>query len=178
MTTNLTAILPTSGRVACADSISRRPLHIAWGTGDGEWTFDVPPPDINAAALINEVGRRAITSWKFVVPDDAGAIVMDNGSDSPGNQPTQRRFSDSPGNQPTQHMFVGCRFDFGDAAGQSIREIGLFVNTETVAGLPPGQMYFTPGEITAPGLLLYVQQIVPLLRSAATQEVIQTVITF
>lgn len=167
MATQLTAILPDRGRVAIADAISRRPVHLAWGLGDGAWLDDVPPPDIAATDLMAEVGRRVITDWKYVVPDDNGEIEVDTG-----------KFSPSPGNAPTQHFYLNCQFDFLDGVGQNVREVAAFINTEVVAGLPEGQRYFTPDQITNKGILLYLQNITPIFRSSAIREYFETVITF
>lgn len=167
MATQPSAILPHAGRVAIADAISRRPLHMAWGLGDGAWLDPIPSPAINVTALMNEVGRRTITDWKFVVSDPTGSIEVDTG-----------RFSLSPGNAPTNNLYVTCRFDFTDAPGAVIREIALFTNTDVAGGLPPGQAYFLPAQVTAQGMLIYVQNITPIFRSPAIQENFEAVITF
>jgi len=175
MATQLTGILPLSGRVAIADAISRRPLHFVWGLGDGKWLDDVPPADIDAVGLMNEAGRRIISEWKFAIPDDGGSIIT---VQDPGSPPSKGRFSLSPGNAPTNHLYVNCQFDFDDGVGLVIREAAVVTNTETVEGLPAGQRYFTPGQIAAPGFLLYVQNLTPIFRSSQTQEYFETVITF
>lgn len=170
MATQLTAILPNRGREAVADAVSRRPLHLAWGLGDGAW-LDAPPPDIDAADLIAEAGRRIISDWKFVVPDDDGDIVVDTGGGVTG------RFRLSEGNAVTQHLYINCQFDFTDGVGLAVREVALFTNT-VAEPVTPGQRYFTPDQITEKGILVYLQNIAPIFRSSATQEYFETVITF
>lgn len=159
-------ILTASGRITIADSISRRPLHIAWGTGDGAWV-SAPSENPTATALLNEVGRRTVTQCLFVVPDSAGSIDTGSGKLSP-----------SPGNAPTNNLYVKANFDFADASGSVIREAAVFVGTQVAAGLPGGQQYFTPGQITDPGILLQIENFVPIFRSPAIQENFEYVITF
>ena len=159
-------ILTNSGRVAIANALAKLPLHVAWGTGDGAWI--APPSENNAAtALMAEVGRRKITQWKFVVPDAAGAIEVPSG-----------KFSFSPGNAPTNHLWVQANFDFSEASGSEIREVAVYSDIAVDPGLPPGKMYFTPGEVVAPGLMLYLDNITPISRSPSIQENIEVVITF
>lgn len=159
-------ILTNSGRVAIANALAKLPLHVAWGIGDGDW---ISPPSENneATSLMAEVGRRKITQWRFVVPDAAGAIEVPSG-----------KFSFSPGNAPTNHLWVQANFDFSEASGTVIREVAVYSDTTVDAGLPPGQMYFTPDQIVAQGLMLYLDNITPIYRSPSIQENIEVVITF
>lgn len=160
------AIIPTSGRVAIANAVTSLPFHLAWGTGDGAWV--TPPAESpSATALMAEVGRRAATQWAYVVPDEAGSIVVSTGA-----------FSLSPGGAKTRHIWVASNFDFEDASGLVIREVAVFSDTEVLGGLPPGQMYFTPAQIVDPGLMLYIENITPIFRSPAIRENFEAVITF
>ena len=68
------ATLPMSGRAAIASAISKRPLHVAWGSGDGAWL--VPPPENSTAtALQSELGRLA--PRKVVVLGGTGVVSQD-----------------------------------------------------------------------------------------------------
>lgn len=157
-------ILTTSGRVVIAESIAERPVHLAWGTGDGAW---VSPPSEDAAAteLLNEIGRREASEVSYVVPDSGGDIVLPTGV-----------YSRSV--TPTNHLYVSTNFDFADASSSVIREIGLFVGTEVIGGLPVGQKYFVPAEVDAPGRLLHLENLAPIFRSPAIRENFEVVITF
>lgn len=159
------AILTKSGRVVIAESIASRPVHIAWGTGDGSWTTP-PGESIIATNLLNEVGRRLATVVGFVVPDVNGAIVMPNGT----------KFTLS--GTPTSNLYVTAEFDFVDASSSVIREAAIMVGTEIVAGLPAGQKYFTPDQVTNPGRLLQIEYFEPIFRSPAVRETYQAVIEF
>lgn len=158
------AILTKSGRVVIAESIKARDIHIAWGLGDGAWT--VPPSeDSEATELMDEVGRRAATEVSYVVPDVAGDIIQPSG-----------RFSRSV--TPTNHLYIATTFDFGDASSSEIRESAVFVGTELVGGLPPGQQYFPPSDVAAPGRLLHLENLAPIYRSPAIRESFEVIITF
>lgn len=158
-------ILTKSGRVAIAKTLSEQPLHLAWGVGNGVWTTTVPAEDTEATALISELGRHTATQVAFVVEDAGGAIVLPTGT-----------FSISP--TPTNNLYVRAQFDFADAPSSVVREIGLFVGTEVDTGLPPGQQYFTPAQITDPGILLHLEHFQPIYRSPAIRESFEVVITF
>lgn len=159
------AILPKSGRAAIAKAIKAQALHLAWGTGDGAWT--TPPTEQTAQAeLLAEVGRRKVLAASFVTPDPAGEIVIEGAG----------RFARST--TETNQLYLEFKFDFQDAATSVIREIGVFVGTETAAALPAGQQYFAPDDVTNPGTLLYLENKTPIYRSASTRESFETLITF
>lgn len=157
-------ILTKSGRVCIAESIAQRAVHLAWGTGDDAW-ITPPSEDPNATELLAEVARRTANVVGYVVPDAAGEIVLPTGN-----------FTISP--TPTNSLLVSVNFDFTDAPSTVIREFGIFVGTETQVGLPAGQRYFVPSEVTDPGTLLHLENIAPIYRSPAIRESFQVVITF
>jgi len=158
-------ILTKSGRIVIAEAIALRHVHCAWGRGDGAWTTSPPPEDSEATALIDEVGRRTADQVAYVVPDNAGDIVLPNGT-----------FSISP--TPTRHLYVRTKFGYTDAPTSIIREMAVFVGTTTVAGLPPGQRYFVPSEISNPGRMLHLEHFQPIYRSGVIEESFEVVITF
>jgi len=61
------ATLTSSGRAGMAQAMAAMPLHFAWGSGLAAWDAD---PDgqhlkeslVGATALVNELGRRAVTA--------------------------------------------------------------------------------------------------------------------
>ena len=97
-------ILTKSGRVALAESLALRPIHLAWGTGDGSWTTP-PSEDTEATALQNEVGRRLVNEVAYctqvVDPEDPAEIELPTG-----------RFNRSV--TPTNHLLIVTNFDFAD----------------------------------------------------------------
>lgn len=157
-------ILTKSGRVVIAESIAIRPLHLAWGSGDGAWTTP-PSENINAEALISEVGRRTVSETAYVIADAAGDIVLPTG-----------RFTRS--STATNNLYLRTAFDFADGSGLVIREIGIFVGSTTDPALPSGQRYFTPSQLATSGRMLHVENLVPIYRSPAIRESFEVVITF
>lgn len=137
----MSATLQDAGRIALAIALKAMPMHLAWGNGLPDWDTTPEAEPTDATALVAEVGRRKVTSVEYVTPDAAGAIVM------PGGE----RFTVSA--QPTAWLYVRTVFDFEDATGQTIREVGLFVGGTTDGALPPGQHYFTPAQVLTPGRL-------------------------
>lgn len=138
-------IITDSGRAAVAEAISLRPLFLAWGTGESNWETNRPAEDELKTALVNEVGRKALFRSLFVYPDDEGELVVSEES----------RYAISA--TPTKYLYVEFEFDFRDGAGESIREIGVFMGGKLKTGLPPGQSYFTPDQIVDPGTLLMLE---------------------
>lgn len=129
------------------------------------YRVDRPAEDPSSTALLAEVGRRLVEEAEFVTPDPDGGIVVPTG-----------RYAVSA--TPTQHLFVRVRFDFADAAAATVREQALFVGSVTDPALPPGQRYFTPAEVEAPGILLLLQRSVPIVRQPSTRETFEFVVTF
>lgn len=159
------SILTISGRTAIAASIKAQALHLAWGPGDGSWTS---PPSESASATVvtNEIGRRQVSSCDYVVPATNGAIEI----------PGAGKFDITT--TPTNRLLVQTQFDYADAATSTIRQIGLFVGTVVVAGLPSGQRYFTPNQIQSPGQLLQLENRAPTVRSSSTRNLYQLLIEF
>lgn len=158
------SVLTNSGRSVIAESVAARPIHLAWGTGDGLW--DTPPAeDVAATALMSEVGRRKAFQVSHVAPDDAGDIVVPTG-----------RFT--PSNVPTGHLHLVFRFDFEDAANEVIRELGVFVGTQQKDTVPAGKLYLLPDELAETGALLLLEHIAPLYRNAASRQTVEFVISF
>lgn len=158
------SILSTSGRIAIAEVIFSRTLHLAWGRGDGAWV-NPPAESGDETQLINEIARRKVTQVSYVVPDPSGVIVLPEGS-----------FSLSI--EPTRHVYTKTDFDYSEAIGEAIREIGLFSGTVTQAGLPIGQQYFLPNQITKPGRLIYVKNFEPIPRLPSARERFEIVLSF
>ncbi|GHT96772.1 hypothetical protein FACS1894122_15380 [Alphaproteobacteria bacterium] len=158
------AILTQSGRTAIAQSVKNQVIHIAWGQGDEAWN-ELVSEDPTQTALTNEVGRRVVDEVLFCVGDDEGELVTPTG-----------RFSASE--VPTNNLFIRTLYDFTDASEYTIRELGLFVGTQTAEELSVGQKYFLPTDIVDPGILLLLEHSVPLIRTPATRETFCFVVTF
>lgn len=158
------AVLVTTGRVAVAESLSVRPIHLAWGTGDPQWDTIPVAESLNATALTHELGRVEASVIGFAIPDEAGEIEVPTG-----------RFTAS--NTPTNHLYLRFDFGFSDAADQIIREAGVFIDSTIVEGLPAGQRYFIPDEIVGFGKLVALEHFTGVVRSPLVRQQFEMVLT-
>ncbi|HRQ04363.1 MAG TPA: hypothetical protein PK580_00205 [Nitrosomonas halophila] len=142
-----------------------RPIHLAWGGGDAAWDTDPVPETVNDAVLVDEIGRRLVSQARYCLPDETGEIIVPTG-----------RFTES--STPTRHIYLRFNFDFDDAPAATIREVAVFVGTQTDAGLPPGQMYFEPENVVDPGTLLVIERTQKFDRSPSVRQSFEFVITF
>lgn len=109
-------------------------------------------------ALVSEVGRRQASSVEFVNPDPAGNI----------NTPGGDRWSVSV--TPTRYLYVQVLFDYLEAQTETIREVGIFVDSTRKAGVPQGQLYLTPEEVDQPGYLLLLDRFAGIARSPSSRQ--------
>lgn len=158
------AILTLSGRAAMAAAIKAQPIHLAWGEGDPSWDTTPVAETVDLTALVAEVGRRAATKVAFCEPDSEGEIIVPTG-----------RFTEVI--DESNHLFMRFNFDFQDSPDAEIREVGVFMGTQIVTGLPPGQTYFLPAEIADPGILLNIERFTKFTRSSAIRQSFEYVIT-
>lgn len=159
------AILTDSGRAAAAAAIKAQSIHMAWGSGDPGWDVTPVPEPADSTALVNEVGRRRVTQTLFCLPDPEGELVVPTG-----------RFTASA--EPTKYLYLRFAFDFTDASASTIREIAVFSGTVAQPSVPPGQDYLTPAEIDDPGLMVVLERIPALIRSASVRQQFEYVIQF
>lgn len=124
-----------------------------------------PPESITGTQLVNRVGLRTMDTVVFAVPDKHGELQTPQGN---------FRISDTP----TPALYVSCRFDFSDAADETIQELGVMVGAVMKPDLPAGQRYFMPDQVEQAGTLLLVAHIPPLVRTATTREAFSFVVSF
>lgn len=128
-----------AGKTQTATLIAALPIHIAWGRGLPAWDAAPEPEPVSAVALVDEIGRRT-AEVQYVLPDASGSIETPQGN--------YKLVA-----EPTRYLLVRAVFGFGEGADQRIREIGVFVGSQPVAGLPAGQRYFLQEDIATPGAL-------------------------
>lgn len=128
------------------------------------YTIDTPAESMQATQLIHEVGRRMIDEVSFCIGDPEGLLVTPTG-----------RFSATE--TSTNQLYFHGTFDFEDASTETIRELGIFIGTEVLDDCKSGQRYFLPSELKNPGILLVLENTVPLIRTAATREAFSFVVT-
>lgn len=160
------AVLQDRGREALARAVATQPLYLAWGRGLPAWDAETPPEPTTATGLVDEIGRRLITAVQYVVPDAAGEILLPDGS----------RYAAHAGVSKWVH--ARWTFDYGDAAGEQVRELGVFIGGEVQAGLPPGQRYFPAAQVVNPGDLYTLERFAAFTRNPATRQVQEFVLPF
>lgn len=159
------AILTESGRIAVAHYIAEQPLHMAWGSGAAAWDTVPVPATPNETSLVDEVGRLKATTVQFALPDSDGPIALPEGS-----------FAISA--QPSKYLLLTFEFDYTDAVGEDIRELGVFVGTETQSGIPANSRYLIPSQIASPGRMLVAERVGKFTRAANTKQKFTYVIQF
>ncbi|MCW5320550.1 hypothetical protein D5039_04940 [Verminephrobacter aporrectodeae subsp. tuberculatae] len=159
------ATLQESGRIALAIAIVSQPIHLAWGRGDTTWD-SVPSPDPNnAITLAREIGRRAATQVSYCRPEPTGEIELATG-----------RYALTA--TPTTNVYVKFTYAFGDAAGETVRELGIFLGTQIKATVPAGQRYFLPADLLTLGRLYALERVTGFLRSPTVRQVFEYVLPF
>lgn len=139
-----------SGRQFMAQQLmAASAVHLAWGGGDPSWSNGPPDVDTAAAALTAEVGRRKATVTEYVEPDAGGEIDL-------GDLGT---FTVVAG--PTRYVYMRFTFDLADGVGEDIKEVGIFLNTVANGGVPGGQMYLVPAEVSSAGTLFSLSHLSP-----------------
>lgn len=127
-------------------------------TVQAQVVYGTPQLSSEESALVNEVGRRIASSVEFVVPDDNGNI----------NTPGGQRWTIST--TPTRYLYCSVLFDYLEAADQTIREVGIFVDSTRAAGVPEGQLYLTPDQVAEPGYLLLLDRFAGKVRSPSERQ--------
>lgn len=155
----------TDGRVLLAELTAAQDIYFALGTGDPVWDTTPDAEPVSATTLVAEVGRRKATTIGYVLPDANGAIETPQGN-----------YSISA--TPTRFLYLTCTFAFSELATEHIREVGVFANCTTKAGLPAGQRFFTPAEVTAPGRCLLVDRAQNFMRSGTVRPSFEYVLPY
>ena len=164
------AILTTSGRIAMAESIKARAIHLAWGTGSAGWDTTPVAPSISDTALVAEIGRIKAQYVAYCEEDSMGLISVPSGVSG------VTHYTESV--SPTRSLYCRFVFDTTNAPTATIRETGVFVGATTDPALPSGQIYFVPAEIVLPGTLLLIERAQKFIRSVAVRQSYDIVINF
>lgn len=157
--------LQQDGRIAIAMAVAAMPIHFAIGRGTPAWDAAPVPEPNNAAALVDEIARRQASQVLYCLPDPNGEIEMASGNYTVSAQPT---------------TYLLCRFifNFGEAAGETVREHGLFVGTTIKASVPAGQRYFQPADVETTGRLYTLERVSAYPRSASVRQLYERVLPF
>lgn len=139
--------LVTSGRVALAKLLKASNFLFALSRGNPQWdalweTPNPPVPPINATDVLDLIGYSRPTLKQFLIPDDDGAIVDEGGA----------KYAVSE--TPTRYVQIKLSLEPGVYAGNTVREIGLFVNPTIDPSVPLSQYTIPADKVTSKGDLL------------------------
>ncbi len=161
------ATLVTTGRAGLAASVAARNIFLGIVAGQTSWDANgVDPENIGSTALYDAIGYRKAAQVDFVTTASQGAISLPSG-----------RYDVST----SQTNLLYCKFtlDFVDASTATIRETGIFLDVQTGTSLPAGQMFFDANtEVTDPGTLYLIEHVSSIIRTPATRETFEFVLTF
>ncbi|GHV50462.1 hypothetical protein FACS1894216_02710 [Synergistales bacterium] len=163
-------VMTDAGRAAMAKSVKEQPIFLALGLGNAEWGENPPPEDISSTALLEEIGRKALSRSLYVLPDTEGTIEVPISivTDEDGAQHVEtERYAVSE--TPTRHLYVEFNLDYADALGCTLRELGLFVGSVLKPGLSSGKTYFSADDFDDPGLLFQLEYREPMVRRAESR---------
>ena len=160
------ATLVTTGRAGLAASVAARDIYLGIGAGATSWdTNGVPAENITSTGLLDPIGYRKSAQVDFVLPAAQGAISLPSG-----------RYDVSA--SQTNYLYLRFTLDFTDASTSTIRETGIFLDTQTTASLPAGQMFFPDTDVTDDGTLYLLEHVASIIRTPATRETFEFVLTF
>jgi hypothetical protein len=158
------SIFVQAAGAAIATAIKQNGVWIAWGNGSAGWDATPVPAPVDAVALVAEIGRRRAQVIEFVVPDAAGSIIVPQGS-----------YSISA--TPTSTLYIRSTFANTDAVGQFIREAAVFIGATLNAGLPSGQDYFVPANVSNGGVMLMLERFAKITRTSDFSVALEFVMT-
>lgn len=160
------ATLTTSGRAGLAASVAAREIYLGLGAGSASWDADGTPAEtISSASLLAPLGYRKAAQVSFVTPDAQGSISLPSG-----------RYNVSA--TQTNHLYLRFTLDFEDISSSTIRETAVMLDTEVNSGLPAGQMFYTAAQIADQGTLYLIEHVPAIIRTPATRETFEFVLTF
>lgn len=160
------ATLTQDGRAGLAASVKARQIYLGVGQGDSAWDANgTPLEQTTSSALLDPVGYRLTTQKDFVVADANGGISLPSG-----------RYTVSA--SQTNLLYLRFSLDFENASTATIRETGIFLDLQTIPGLPAGQEFFTPLEVQDQGTLYLIEHVAAIIRTAATRETFEFVLQF
>jgi hypothetical protein len=161
------ATLVTTGRAGLAASVKARNIFLGIGAGQTAWdAAGVDPENIASTALQDAIGYRKAAQVDFVANAAQGAISLPSG-----------RYDVSSAD--TNLLYCKFTLDFADASTSTIRETGIFLDVITAGGLPSGQMFFdAASEVTGSGTLYLLEHTASIIRTPATRETFEFVLTF
>ncbi|MFV0410289.1 MAG: hypothetical protein ACK5LJ_11525 [Paracoccus sp. (in: a-proteobacteria)] len=152
--------LTTAGRASVADILTQQLFHFAWGSGDSAWTAS-DLGDTDQTALTAEISRKLITVIGFAMPDSGGSIVIPVGT---GSETYSRSVT------PTPYLYLKASVLPAEDVGAEIRELGVFIKPTLANGVPAGQSYLLPADVSDAGQLLAYSRFEPMTKTSSTRH--------
>ncbi|EIW6162705.1 hypothetical protein MF451_003702 [Salmonella enterica subsp. enterica serovar Saintpaul] len=161
------AILVQDGRIAVAHAIQAQDIYLAWGRGQATWDSATNPPDPQTTihGLVDEIGRRKANQVQYCERVNSGGSIFVG----------QNQFNVTT--TETNFLYIRVAFDYPDAAGEPIRELGVFVGAVLKPTADPTK-YLLPTDFSDVGRLLVAENIQKLQRSADVRQQFEFVIQF
>lgn len=125
-----------------------------------------PVPTVGQTDLVNFLGLLKVTNKTYVTPDVAGLLSTGDGE----------KWTAS--GSPTPYIYLEAGYDYIDESDKVIREIGVFADVTLDGGLPGGQTYFPPADISDQGTIINVENIAPITRSVSNKGIFSVVLRF
>lgn len=157
--------LQRAGRILLAKEFASLPIFLAWGEGSAAWDATPPVEPTTATALLAELGRRKAQTVSYAVASATGTVELSSG-----------KYNLSA--TPTDLVYLKFVFDFDDAVGKSIRELGILAGTTLKTTVPATQTYYAPGDLLTPGDLYAVEYVKAFPRVNTVRQVFEYVLPF
>lgn len=142
-------------------------VFLGLGAGQVGWGDNPPNTVPGATAMVAPLCYRKILVCEYAELDNVnGDIVMPNGD--------KYKITLTP----TDTLYFRGVVELDEGAAFTYREMAVFFETTTQAGLPGGQLFFTPAQVTNPGTMVLIQNRTPVLRNAETRETFHAIATF
>lgn len=154
-------VLTTLGRAVMAEALAALPFVVALSSGDPDWDegweeTNPPTPPLASTDVLSLIGYVRPTIVGFVVDDEEGVIVTDEGT----------KYSTCE--TRTRNLRIRVSIPAGSWPGETVREIGVFANATFAEGLSPGKTVLDEEDVVDPGDLLHVSWLRPQYLSAGT----------
>lgn len=154
-------VLTTLGRAVMAEALAGLPYVIALSSGDPDWDaawdeVNPPTPPLASTGIIELIGYVRPTIVGYVVEDEDGVIVTDEGT----------RYATSA--TRTRNLRIRISIPAGSWTGATVREVGVFANPTFAEGLLPGKTVLDPEDVIDAGDLLHLSWLRPQFLSAGT----------
>ena len=163
-------VMTDIGHIAIAKALANETFILGLGGLDANttpWTINDIPPDFDrtATGLLLPYGYRMASRVEYAQEDPAGII-------------TAGGTTWSTTTTPTRHLYLEFRLDATDAVGQTVYQLGIFMNPNIDPNVPAGTMWFTPQDLIDTGVLLMGENIKPFVRQDGVREVFEFILTF